>query len=94
MANRTRSPEEKIEADKARIAKLKARVQAQEARLSGVKRKEDTRRKIIAGAIALEHEDPTFKAALARLLNQYVTKPNERALFDLPPLPENEPSSS
>lgn len=94
MANRTRTPEEKIEADKALIAKLKARVQSQEARLKGEERKKDTRKKIIAGALALEHKDPTFQDTLRGLLNEYVTKPQERALFDLPALPENDPSSS
>lgn len=88
MANRTRTPEEKIEADKALIAKLKARVQSQEARLKSEERKKDTRKKIIAGALALEHKDATFQDTLRRLLNEYVTKPQERALFDLPPLPE------
>ena len=48
-------------------------------------RKLDTRRKIIAGALALEHaqRDPAFGAALQGLLNEYVTKLPERALFGL-----------
>jgi hypothetical protein len=47
-------------------------------------RKDDTRRKIIAGAIALEHAqtDPGFAAELAALLNRYVMKPQDSALFD------------
>jgi hypothetical protein len=50
-------------------------------------RKDDTRRKIIAGAIALEYaqHDPDFAAALAGLLNEKVTKPADRALFDFLP---------
>jgi hypothetical protein len=50
-------------------------------------RKDDTRRKIIAGAIALEHaeNDPEFAAGLAALLNRYVVKPQDRALFDFLP---------
>jgi hypothetical protein len=41
------------------------------------KRKDDTRRKIIAGAIMLEHAETNaaFAAELTALLNHYVTKP-------------------
>jgi len=48
-------------------------------------RKLDTRRKIIAGAIALEHmnHDPAFAAAFGALLNRFVTKGPERVLFGL-----------
>jgi hypothetical protein len=48
------------------------------------KRKDDTRRKIIAGALMLERAetDPVFAAELVALLNHYVTKPQDRALFD------------
>jgi hypothetical protein len=47
-------------------------------------RKDDTRRKIIAGAVALEHagQNAGFAAELTALLNQYVTRPQDRALFD------------
>jgi hypothetical protein len=48
------------------------------------KRKDDTRRKIIAGALVLERAetDAAFAAELAALLNRFVTKPQDRALFD------------
>jgi hypothetical protein len=48
------------------------------------KRKDDTRRKIIAGALVLERAetDAAFAAELTALLNHYVTKPQDRALFD------------
>ena len=47
-------------------------------------RKDETRRKIIAGAIALERAqyDPDFAATLAGLLDEKVTKPADRALFE------------
>jgi hypothetical protein len=47
-------------------------------------RKDDTRRKIIAGAVALEYAEQNagFAAELAALLNQCVTRPQDRALFD------------
>jgi hypothetical protein len=50
-------------------------------------RKDDTRRKIIAGAHALEHaeRDPEFGAKLAAVLNRALVKPQDRALFDFLP---------
>lgn len=51
-------------------------------------RKRDSRRKIIAGAIALKHCEvqprSAFAETLRRLLSQYVEGDTERALFDLP----------
>lgn len=79
-----------------RLAKLlekKQQLQAQikdlESRQRAQDRKNDTRRKIIAGALALEHleknpESP-FARTLLRLLDEYVTRPAERSLFNLPP---------
>lgn len=70
----------------AKIQKLASQHRAQE-------RKLDTRRKIIAGALALHHAaknpDDPFSRKLFRLLDEYVTKPYERNLFGLPPLPED-----
>jgi hypothetical protein len=47
-------------------------------------RKDDTRRKIIAGAVLLNHAatDPAFAAELIALLNLRVTDQRDRALFD------------
>jgi hypothetical protein len=50
----------------------------------------DTRRKILAGAAALDEaeRDATYKTAFYKLLDRFLTKPNDRALFEeLPPLP-------
>jgi hypothetical protein len=66
-------------------AQLKARISKTKARLTGAKRKRDTRRKIIVGALALEHadQDANFGEALKRLLEQHVTRPQDRELFGL-----------
>ena len=50
-------------------------------------RKLDTRRKIIAGAIALEHmnHDAAFAGAFGALLDRFVSKGPERLLFGLKP---------
>jgi hypothetical protein len=47
-------------------------------------RKDDTRRKIIVGAAALDlmTKDAAFAAEFTALMNHYVTKPRDRALFD------------
>ena len=56
-------------------------------------RKLDTRRKIIAGALALEHMlfDGRYGQVFRALIDEYVTRDQDRALFDLPPLPDNDP---
>lgn len=75
-------------------SQLDARIEATRARLRQQRRKQDTRRKIIVGAIAMEHADQgndrEFAATLFRLLNRYVTRPADRALLDLPPLNDDE----
>jgi hypothetical protein len=69
-------------------------------------RAEDARRKIIAGALALEHMEKNpgseFGKTMLRLLDEY-TRPHERQLFDflpvrevpaLSPVAETEPPAS
>ena len=71
---------------------LDAQIKALEARERQAERKRDTRRKVIAGALALEHAgyDEEFGQTLFRLLNRHVTRPQDRALFDLPEREEPE----
>jgi hypothetical protein len=49
------------------------------------KKKEDTRRKILAGAAVLDEasKQPKFKAELYDLLGRFLTRDNDRALFGL-----------
>ena len=68
---------------------LDAQLKALEARSKQAERKADTRRKVIAGALALEHfeknRDSEFGRVMLRLLDEYVVRPHDRALFpDLP----------
>src|SRR5271169_4353177 len=64
---------------------LDAQLKALEARNKQAERRADTRRKIIAGALALEHYDKNpdseFHRILLRLLDEYVLRPYDRALF-------------
>lgn len=84
---------EKLAKLKAQQEKLKARIALEQNRIAAQERKNDTRRKIIAGALALTHAQmhPTsdFANTLNALIARHVDKKTDRALFDLAPLPEN-----
>ena len=75
---------------------LDAQLRALESRNKHAERKADTRRKVIAGALALEHYDKNpdseFHRILFRLLDEYVVRPHDRALF--PELIEADPASA
>lgn len=88
MAREKMTPDERISKLEAQRSQLAARIAKERAKVSAADRKKDTRRKIIAGALALEHAEKNegFGGTLQRLLNEYVTKPAERELFGLPPL--------
>ncbi|MDD9911397.1 MAG: hypothetical protein OXR62_17145 [Ahrensia sp.] len=79
-----KTPEEQLADLTKKEDQLKARIQKKKAEVSKAARKKDTRRKIVAGAIALEHmqHDPNFAAAMKRLLQEHVTD-RDRPLFDL-----------
>lgn len=81
---------DKLEALIKRREELDAQIQVESARRKDEQRKADARRKIIVGALAIEHMDknPTsdFAVLLLRLMDEYVTRPRDRALF--PALPE------
>jgi hypothetical protein len=73
-------------------AQIEAKLRKLEAREKEKARKADTRRKVIAGALALEHAeiDPAFGEKLHGLLARFVDRPQDRALFGLPPKVEEE----
>lgn len=79
-----RSPQEKLDDLVKKRDQLDARIQKEKAAVRQAERKRDTRRKIIAGALALEHasRDPAFGEALKRLIKEHA-KPEDRALFNL-----------
>lgn len=76
---------------KAKKAQIDAQIKAAEARDRQQKRKDDTRRKIISGALALEHAernpDSDFARTMLRLIQDGTKTDRDRALFDLDPLP-------
>jgi hypothetical protein len=88
-------PKDKIERLRLELAQKQAQLKAEEAREKETARKSDTRRKVIAGALAVEHmeKNPTsdFAKVLGKLLDEYVTRPMDRALF--PNLPAPSPAN-
>lgn len=78
--------------EKAKIAQRRANAEIAKAMQTAKaqERRDDTRKKIIAGALLLSmQDDEKWKQAIADLL-QTITKDADRALFDLAPLPKPE----
>jgi hypothetical protein len=71
---------------------LNAQIRQLQARENKKKRKEDTRRKILAGAAVLDEAETNvaYKNALYELLARFLTRDDDRALFALPPLPDSQ----
>jgi large subunit ribosomal protein L7/L12 len=83
-----------------RLEKLKAKKQAIENQIrqienrkNAAKRKTENRRKFLAGAFALSEAEKSgdYRKSLYQGLGRFLTRKEDRALFDLPPLPEKEP---
>lgn len=81
---------EKLKKMLAQKAALDARIQQERSRERERQRKEDTRRKILAGAVVLDEAEkhPAYKAELFKLLDRFLSRPDDRELFGLAPLPE------
>ncbi|TWB34328.1 hypothetical protein [Nitrospirillum pindoramense] len=94
MARKTAA--DKLEELRKKREELDARIQAVSTRQKNEQRKADTRRKVIAGALALEHleknSESDFAKQLVRLLDEYVIRPHDRELF--PQLPEVMPTNN
>lgn len=80
-----KSPDQRLKELQAKRDQLNAQIQRESAKARTAERKRDTRRKIIAGALALEHaeRDPSFRETLQRLIREHV-KESDRPLFDMP----------
>ncbi len=74
----------RLEKLKAQQAKLEARIQAAMARDKQFERKKDTRRKILVGSYYLDQaiKENRFDE-IKKLMNSYLTRDNDRKLFDL-----------
>ena len=94
-----RSSTDRLALLRQRRDQIDAQLRALEARNKQAERKADTRRKVIAGALALEHfeknRDSEFGRIMLRLLDEYVVRPHDRALFpDLPDAENSQPDAS
>ena len=81
-----------LEKLKEKEAQIKARIQLLEAGEKTRERKKDARRKILLGSLVLERlkSGDNHAEALRAMLGGYLTRDNDRALFDLEPLPPKE----
>ena len=81
--------EASIEAQLKKLAQLKAHKQKiearQKAKLQGAARQQDTRRKVLAGAMLLElmNKDPDLQKQMLGNLSAFLTRDEDRLLFDL-----------
>lgn len=84
--------DERIKAQEEKLKQLKALKQKQEAQKRAAEAKrtrtEDTRRKVLIGAMMLEHmaKNDATKESMMGKLNAFLTRADDRALFDLPPV--------
>jgi len=80
----------KIERElKQRKEKILRQKRQQQAKLTNEKRKRETRQKVLIGAAILAKIEAGewSRENLSRLLDGYLTRDDDRALFDLPPVP-------
>ncbi len=69
--------------------KIRAAIAREKAKLADQSRKDDTRRKILAGATILTEaeKDSALRNRLYALLDSTLVRPDDRALFGFDPLP-------
>ena len=84
--------DDKIANAEKRLKELKEQQRAAKARernaLNKKKRSEDTRRKILVGSLSLElmSKDESARQRFLKQLDGYLTRDDDRALFDLEPI--------
>ena len=89
-AQMTAGIEARIKAQEEKLKQLKAQKQQMEARkraaAAKITRQQDTRRKVLAGAMVLDlmERDEGNRQRFMQRLDSYLTRPDDRALFDLP----------
>ena len=99
MATSAASIEAKIKAQETKLKQLKAQKQQMEApqraAAAKVTRQQDTRRKILVGAaiLAKVERGEWPKDKLLEMLDSALTRPDDRALFELPESTQTAPSN-
>lgn len=89
LKNRIQSIEERLKQLKMRERQLQQRLKTIESQKS---RRDETRKKIIVGAITLQEmgSDPSLKAVFLQKLDAMLKKPSDRKLFNLRLIEENQ----
>lgn len=83
MKARTASMTLKLESLLQKKKQLGAQIQSTQSKITTQKRKDDTRRKILIGALILHEKNGSFETLLSKLDN-FLTKDTDRSLFGLP----------
>lgn len=101
MAKTTMTLEERIAAAEEKTKKLKSQLAAKNAKARAaqkkVERKQDTRRKVLVGAIILSRigkGEPWPEDDLFTMLESELTRDDDRALFGFDPIPKNDESEN
>lgn len=83
IESRIKAQEEKLKQLKAQKQQIEARKRSAEAKIT---RQQDTRRKVLAGAMVLEmmERDENTRQHFMQRLDGYLKRPDDRALFELP----------
>ena len=89
---RIKAQEEKLKQLKAQKQQIEARKRAAAAKIT---RQQDTRRKVLMGAMVLDmmERDEANRQRFMQRLDSYLTRPDDRALFDLPQKADTAPAA-
>ena len=85
------NPQERRRKLEEKQARIKAELQRLDARERETKRKRETRRKILLGAMVLDRiaRGEVSETVVKADMDRFLDRPQERALFDLPPRTED-----
>ena len=86
------NPQERLRKLEEKQARVTAEIQRVKARQRQNQRKRETRRKILAGAMVLDRvaRGVLTEQLFLRDMDEFLERPHERALFELPPRPNRE----
>lgn len=81
---------DKIEQLRQQRERITKAIRAEENKLKDKERKDDTRRKILVGALIMTEaeNDPALKSRIEQLLKDNLTRDDDRALFNIPLIPD------
>ena len=87
---------ELLEAHRTRQETLKRQIRRAQSRITAAQRKRRTRRLILIGTVVQRKVEinPKTEDWLKQALKEYLDRPQDRELFDLPPKPDFKPPSN